>query len=768
MESIVCKITGLVFSNRDTGFYVLKVVSQDSETNVCSNHTVRGSFPGIALSPGLKTKFVGKWDNHPTYGKQFSASTCEVIPEKGRIGIVTYLSSHVPSIGPITAAKLYDALGDDLVQVLEKTPDNIRELKFLTRVQADAIIKEWQQSSHARTASIFLSELGLGASQIKSVYTKFGTATIEKVRNNPYCLYECSNVGFVTADNAARKLGIGVDDERRVCAIITFTLTELSQNEGHMYATTGQIQDYAKKMFKRHSMESFSHGEWISDSHYYPALMDLIKSEMIVSSNDKLYLSYNWKHESVAAECIAKIACQDPKPLGNLVDILAEFESERGIELATEQREAFFMLERSRICIISGYPGTGKTLLISAFVHLFEKSHFNYVLMSPTGIAAKRLSQVTGKPASTIHRSLGYGRDGEWKFNSDNKFFADAIVVDETSMLDASTFYHLISAISPSTIIIFVGDSAQLPSVGAGYVLNNLMNCSDLPHVSLTRIYRQSKQSDIVSVAHAILRGKSVDTNFNKDSEFIFLPLESEKVIKEVCKLARLMKEKDSDPTRKSTIVNFQVIAPMYDGDLGVNNLNCKLRQELNSEYISGKATKIKYGETDLYEGDRIMVVKNDYDRMIFNGDVGKVQRISLRDDEIEVKIFNWFDHESVIPSYIDKVFTYKIDEARQVLRVAYACTVHKCQGQEYDYVLLPMTMRYGIMLYRNLVYTAITRAKKKVFVLGDSKAFSFAINNDRETIRNSDLNELISNGISLNNVQTKIVKPTKYRNQHV
>jgi exodeoxyribonuclease V alpha subunit len=769
MESLTCKITGLVFSNRDTGFYVLKVVSQNNETNICSNHTVRGSFPGIALSPGLKTRFTGKWDDHPTYGKQFSASTCELIPEKGRIGIVTYLSSHVPSIGPITAAKLYDALGDNLIQVLEKTPDDIRNLKFLTKAQAAAIINEWQQSSHARTASIFLSDLGLNASQIKSVYDKFGTDVIDKVKGNPYCLYECNGVGFITADNAARKLGIGVDDERRIRAIIMFILIELSQNEGHMYATTNQIQDYTKKVFKRNSIESFSHGDWISDSHYFPALMSLIKDGSIISNDDKLYLSNNWMHESIASECIAKIACQEPRFFGNLRDILSEFESERDIELADEQKEAFFMLERSRICVISGYPGTGKTLLTSAFVYLFEKSRFNYVLMSPTGIAAKRLSQVTGKPASTIHRALGYGHDGAWKFNSDNKFFADAIVVDEASMLDASTLYHLVSALPSSTIIIFVGDSAQLPSVGAGYVLNNLMNCSDLPHVTLTRIYRQSKQSDIVSVAHAILRGHHVDTDFNKDSEFVFLPLKHENVIEEVCKVAKLIKDKDTNSDNKSTIVNFQVIAPMYDGELGVNNLNCKLRQDLNQEYIFGKASKIKHGDSDLYEGDRVMIIRNDYDRMIFNGDVGKVQRISLKEDIIEIKIFDWFDHEASTPSYIDKVFTYKIDEARQVLRVAYACTVHKCQGQEYDYVLMPMTMQYGIMLYRNLVYTAITRARKKVFVFGDSKAFSFAIDNNRETIRNSDLNKLISDGISLcKDIQTKTTKKYKqHRKQY-
>jgi len=261
------------------------------------------------------------------------------------------------------------------------------------------------------------------------------------------------------------------------------------------------------------------------------------------------------------------------------------------------------------------------------------------------------------------------------------------------------------------------------------------MRCPDVPHVALTRIYRQEKTSDIVSVAHSILRGDSVNTSFNKDSEFVFLTYPKDQVVAEISKMSSMLKAKDK---------NFQVIAPMYDGDLGVNNLNRTLRDVLNPDFSSGKAAKLKSGSVDLYEGDRVMVIRNDYDRMIFNGEVGKIQRISVKQDEVEVKIFDWFDHESVVPRYVDKVFTFKVEEARNVLKVAYACTAHKVQGQEFDYVLMPMTMQYGIMLYRNLVYTALTRAKKKVFVFGDPKAFSYSIMNDRETVRNSRLKELV------------------------
>jgi exodeoxyribonuclease V alpha subunit len=342
---------------------------------------------------------------------------------------------------------------------------------------------------------------------------------------------------------------------------------------------------------------------------------------------------------------------------------------------------------------------------------------------------------VTGKSASTIHRALGFKKDGTWEFHSGNKYSSDAVIIDEMSMVDASTFHHLVTSLPETTVIVMVGDPNQIPSVGAGYVLHNLMNCQDVPHVSLKKIYRQGRTSDIIVVAHSILTGDPIDTSFNKDSEFVFLPFPKGEVVAEVCKLASALKERGK---------NFQVVAPMYDGDLGVNNLNQELRDVLNPGCFDRKAPFVKSGETDLYEGDRVMVVKNNYDRMIFNGDVGKIVKISLRDDEVDVKVFDWFDHESPVPRYVDKVMTFKVEEARQILKVAYACTTHKVQGQEFDYVLMPMTSQYGIMLYQNLVYTAVTRAKKKVFVFGDPNAFMYAARNNRETVRNSRLGPLV------------------------
>ncbi len=735
MQDVVGKISGILFANKGTAYYALRVSSDEGGKAV-----VCGNFPGFPIAEGIKVKFSGEWVDHPKFGKQLAARVCEILVEKGRNGIITYLVSNVSSIGPITAGKLYGHFGDDLIDVLENSPGRLSECDFLSVKQVEAVVEEWKKSSEQRSVSIFLTDLGLTSFQVRSAYTKFGAATTALVRANAYCLYECPGIGFPSADNAARRLGIGRDDPRRVLAMIQYCMSDLSHSDGHMFVTSEQVLKHSKRLF-RHGLDHFSHGDYIAESAYYPALAELKKTGHVVSDGPKLYLLENWEHESQAAMHISALLGQGPKNLGDLSVILADYEASRGIELSPEQRGSFMLLAGSRLCVISGYPGTGKTTLISAFVHLFDVNNLDYFLLSPTGIAAKRLSQVTGKPASTIHRALGYKQDGGWEFNHGNKFYADAVIVDEMSMVDGEVFYRLVSALPPTTILIAVGDREQLPSVGAGFVLNSLMTCPDVPHVSLTKIYRQEHQSDIITVAHDMLAGKHIDTVRAQGSQFVFLDYKQSDVVDEICVLTKLMKEKGS---------NFQVIAPKYDGDLGVNTLNRRLREVLNPEFASGRAAKIKHGSCDLYEGDRVMLVRNDYERAIFNGDVGKVQRISLKDDEVDVRVFNWFDQESSVPRYVDKVFTFKVEECRSAMNVAYACTTHKVQGQEFDYVIMPMTMQYGIILYRNLVYTAITRAKKKVFIFGDPRAFAYAAGNERETTRNSDLGALISSGLRM------------------
>lgn len=732
METLTSKIASLVFSNKVNGFHVLKVKKDDNTLiRVC------GTFPGISLSGGLKAKFTGRYETHPTYGPQFTASTCEVIPESGRSGIITYITNNVPSVGIITASKLYDAFGEDLVQILDSDPNRIRSLQFLTAKQSDSIIEEWSNANESRNSSIYLSNLGLNGNQIKSILSKYGVKARDVLTSNPYSITQCPGVGFSTADQAARRLGIGCDDNRRVKAMILYIIEELCSGDGHMFVNSTQMLGFAnKRLFKKNGIDGFSHGDFLSEAQLYPALQGLLENKELICIDDNYYLTHNYEFENNIAKHIARTLSRESVTFPDLGKFLADHEEGNKIKFSDDQKDAFHLLNKSKVLAISGYPGTGKTTLISAFVKLFEKHNLDFALMSPTGIAAKRLSQVTGRIASTIHRALGYKKDGSWEFHSGNKYIADAIIIDEMSMVDSSTFSHLLDALDNDTIIVMVGDSAQLPSVGAGYVFNNLLSCPDVPHVSLTHIFRQGKTSDIINVAHSILNNKMIDTSHNTESEFVFFNYPENMIVKEICSLTNKLKELDK---------NFQVISPMHDGELGVNNLNQELRDVLNPSSFAKNSPYVKSGETGLYEGDRVMVVKNDYDKMIFNGDVGKISKINLKSDEVEVKIFGWFDQEAPTPRYIDKIISFTVEEARSMLKVAYACTAHKVQGQEFDYVIMPMTHQYGIMLYRNLIYTAITRAKKKVFIFGNPSAFLSAVNNIRETIRNSNLNQMIS-----------------------
>jgi len=732
MNECVGKVKAVVFSNKGTGFHVLRVTLDGQPKEL----RVAGSFPGVNLSVGNRVRLRGKFETHPTYGEQLTASTCEVVPEPGKSGIIAYMVSQVPTIGIVTASRLYDAFGEDLVKTLDTDPEAIRSCAFLNSAQVDSIISEWSRASASRNTSIYLSDLGLTSSQIKTVLTAHGVNARSVIEKNPYGLAHLPGIGFLTADQIALKLpGFTVDSPQRVKGILLYAMRELSFGDGHMFCTSSQTIEYVNnRIFKKGAVQPFSHGDFISESQFYSALSSSVADGSIIVSDDRNYLADSWVNESSIAKSLGSLLANPINRGWDVDTFLAEYEKANDIQLAPDQKRVFDLINTSRVVTVTGYPGTGKTTLIRGLVELFEKHHKTVSLMSPTGIAAKRLAQVTGRPASTIHRALGFKPDEGMEFNATNRYCADIVIVDEMSMVDSEIFSCLTSALHPSCSIVMVGDTAQLPSVGAGFVLDNLTRCSRIPHVSLTKIYRQGKTSDIITVAHAILNNSALDLSFNRESEFVFLQMPSNLVVEEICKLASKLKVSNK---------NFQVIAPKYDGELGVNALNNALRQVLNPSSDFKSNTFIKVGDSGIYEGDRVMVVKNDYQRGVFNGDVGKVVRISLRDDAVDVKVFGVLDTESSVTRYVDKVLTYKVEEARQMLKVAYACTAHKVQGQEFDYVVMPMNSQYGIMLYKNLVYTAITRAKQKVFIFGDPGAFTRAITNERDVIRNSDLARL-------------------------
>lgn len=736
MITIKAKIAGVIFSSPSSGFHVLKSESPDLN----SDEKITGTFPGMTFTKGATYSFTGERGIHKTYGRQFVATTASLIPDRTKLGLITYLSNSVTSIGPITASKIYDRFGDGLLDMLNSHDFSFLDgCDFLSDKQKESIKEEWKANDVKRGGSILLADLGFNARQIKSILTVFGADISEIIKTNPYKLCGAPSVSFSSVDSLALNRGGSPDSILRLKAIVLWSIKEICSSEGHMYVTSNQLKHHiSKRFFKKHSVVPFTHGDEVSDSVYYQALVDLTNESQIHIDGESIYSIKSWEAEHNISLNVKQFLLSSPKEWGDTNKTLDEFEKNTGFTLAPEQRDAYNLITKSNLFVITGYPGTGKTTLISSFVYLCDVKNLSYTLMSPTGIAAKRLSQVTGKPASTIHRALGYKIDGTWEFNAGNKFYSDVVIVDEMSMVDSDVFEHLISSLHPNTTLIMLGDVAQLPSVGAGYVLNELVNSNFVPSINLTKIYRQGRTSDIITVAHDILNGSDLNLTFNKDSEFVCLHMPKENVASEVCKLASRLKASDK---------KFQVISPMYDGDLGVNSLNVRLREVLNTGFDKS-SPHIRSGASEIYEGDRVMFIKNDYDMMVFNGDVGKVSRIDIKADEIDIKVFDWFDPASSSTGVTDKTVTYTIEEAKQNLKTAYACTAHKVQGQEFDYVLMPMSMEFNVMLYRNLVYTAITRAKKKVFLFGDLGAFSVAVSNIKDSTRNSNLAKLVDSSL--------------------
>lgn len=741
------KITTITYNNPSSNFAIFKIRTKTGDV-----HTVRCINMSVEVSTGLNVTLSGSFVEHEKYGRQFAANSCEAGYDDTKPGVVSYIVSNVKGVGNVTASKLFDTFGKDLIQILDDESSKGTPLEFdesflvyhsglLTDSQYKSLMEEWSHSRLRRGLVIYLTDLGLNQSQVKTVLTynnsveKNAQITRSSIASNPYVLCQLCNMSFQTIDRIAlNELNIDNDAHIRVSALLYFAFRDLSMSEGHVFCTSSHLKSHIAKVFKRKNLSSFSHGNYISDSDFSRSLATLEESGILVRVGDSIYEAGQFYNEINAAAKLRRIASNLPFFGDDLDELLEDFEKKNKISLSPEQKQAFLNLKKSNLVVVSGYPGTGKTLVVSLFVHLFENYKIEYNLVSPTGIAAKRLSQVTDRHASTIHRLLGYN-GSTWEFNKSNPFSTGAVVVDEMSMVDSSIFNNLISALPDNAILILVGDKEQLPSVMPGDVLGNLMRTPSVQKTSLTKIFRQGKLSDIVRVSHAILNNEPICIDFNHESEVLFINIKDEgEVLSEICKLSSMMKSRGK---------NFQVMAPVYDGDLGVNNLNVHLREALNP-LAKDPTPKIKCGDHEIYVGDRIMITKNDYGINVYNGDVGKVESIDMKTSTVVMKIFNALDDSSGRTRFVDKSITIKFEDFRPIVKLAFATSIHRSQGNEMDYVILPMYKKYGMMLYKNLIYTALTRAKKKAFIIGDPDAFISAAQNERESIRNSNLSRLI------------------------
>ena len=718
MAHLAGYIERVIFSQG--GFCVLdfNIVDASPEADGARTTAVRGSLPGIlqmraGLRLGVSMRFTGEWVVHKKHGRQFKLETWEPW-FKNTWDIERFLTLCIDGFtDPSIARALVSRFGEETFEALDDDSRLSEPFDGIDPERMQRAVNGWRNTLALRNLGNLLEMGSFTTFETEAVLARFGLEAVATIQQNPYRLLEITGLPFVKVDELARSLGIDKNDPRRVEGAILWSLQD-SKDQGHLFIRRGDLPGTFKSLL---SVEVPF--EVISEA------VDSLAAQksLVLDPNVGVYLPVLFRHERDSAKFLARVHEASEIQL-DLAAFLREYEEDNSITLSDSQKKAVETLAQQRVLVLTGLPGTGKTMVIRTFVHLFERAGMSYALMAPTGIAAKRLANVTGRPAGTIHRLLKYNGH-EWEYGRDHLFPAQAVIVDEMSMVDQTLFFRLLSALDESTVLVLVGDAAQLPSVGPGSVLQELMS-STLPHIALTQIFRQSEKGDIVSNSHRINKGETpILEDPRSDTEFKFLRMgDEDKIAEFIVEMSAKLKAKDA---------NFQVLSPKYEGPVGVNNLNDLLRERLNP--LRAGLREWRSGPTLFREGDRLMVVKNDYQLQIYNGDVGKLLRVE--DDHLKVRIYDAEGREDAIVEIAEGT-------AGDKLRLAYAVTVHKSQGSEFDTIILPIVRSQGRMLQRNLLYTAVTRARKRVWLIGDESAILAAVRNNKVAKRNTVFAEAI------------------------
>jgi exodeoxyribonuclease V alpha subunit len=724
MPSIRGCITNVRYQGADFCIFDLSVDEATPELTV-SSVCVSGHLYGLAqVRAGVCLEVVGEWFDHRKFGKQIKPFGW--LPyARTDSDVERFLSTCLTGFeDPDLTRLLVSTYGMRVYDVLRNAPDEIR-LLFSSddprRIAADKAIEGWEQAYSMSALAAFLRDYDLGTSQARAIFDLLGTDAVRIIAENPYRLVAIEGFTLTRADRLADRIGIPRDDGRRLQGAILAVLWEASR-QGHLCVRRGDLQAFIEDIIAQELADPFPDRD-LSKSIMAAVDQMVTQKAVLLDKEAGVYLPDLYKYERESAAKLARFI--KPSKLDiDLLAFLADYQKGQAIELSDAQREGVKQLVDNHVLVLTGGPGTGKTTLVRTFVRLFKQAGIPTQLVAPTGIAAKRLAFVTGNDAATIHRTFGYnGRT--WAFNNINKFSAGAVIVDEMSMVDQELFYRLLDALHPSTMLVLVGDDCQLPSVGPGNVLRELLNCASIPHVRLTQIFRQAEKSDIVQASHRIQRGDPLVLEGRPpESDFQFVHCTDENVLADlIVKMAAKLKSKDS---------NFQVLSPKYDGSTGVTNLNDRLREALNP---NKDLPEWQAGKLRVRLGDRVMVTKNDYELNVYNGDMGKLHEI-LR-DAIVVKIHGPTRDD-------DRLVTFTKTKAMEMLQLAYCITVHKSQGSEFDTIIMPIVRAHGRMRQRNLFYTGVTRARKKVWLLGDPLSVSYAIENDKVVQRNTVLGRVV------------------------
>ena len=713
-------IERVTFHNEETGFAVLRVKVKGRRDLA----TVVGSLASVSAGEWITAQ--GRWVRDSEHGLQLNATFLECTPPTSREGIEKYLGSGmIKGIGPVYAKKMVEKFGEEVLTVIEKSSAQMEEISGIGPERRRRIKEAWKEQRAIREIMVFLHSNGVSTSRAVRIFKTYGEQAIETVRANPYALAkDISGIGFKTADQIAEKIGIPKDSIIRACAGISHCLLEAT-NSGHCALPNEMLLDAAKGLLL------------VDESLIREALDRLLVNRELVEEQIGEYALFflpalRATEIGIAAKIRAMCSMPSTHPAIDIGKAIEWCEKKTGTELAASQKEAIKKACESRVLIITGGPGVGKTTLINSLLLIFRAKKIKCLLCAPTGRAAKRLGDATGLEAKTIHRLLEFQpASGGFTRNEERPLECDLLVVDETSMVDVQLMHKLLKAVPANAHLILVGDVDQLPSVGPGMVLANLIESGVVPIVRLTEIFRQAAKSHIITNAHRINEGRMPEFgNKTQESDFYFVEREEPEAIQST--LIRLIKERIPAKWGFDPIGDVQMLCPMNRGSLGAREMNLQLQNALNRQRPDEPSVE-RFG-WQFRIRDKVIQTENNYDKEVFNGDIGRIKAINLEEREVAIQ----FESREVI---------YDFGELDEV-SLAYAISIHKSQGSEFPVVIAPVAMQHYMLLQRNLIYTAITRGKKMVVLIGQKKALGLAVRNNRTGERFSGLLERLRGGV--------------------
>ncbi|MBQ7417801.1 MAG: ATP-dependent RecD-like DNA helicase [Acidaminococcaceae bacterium] len=708
MEKTEGTVENIIFQSDDKRFCVFRM-------KCASDGMITAVYHGAAPFMGEMIRVTGEWISHPRFGRQFNITGYQSVMPDSAEGVERFLSSGaVRGVGKTMASRIVEFFGKDTLEILGKNPERLAEIPGIGAKKAEIIGKSYSEISDLREIMLFLEQNGVSGSYAAKLQIAYGDTAIDRMKINPYILItDIEGIGFKTADRIALSLGFDLASTERIRAGIIYVLN-MAASGGHTCIPEEELLRYAERVLQADYMVVET------------VFRDMVEKDMLRTEDwggqRFIYPEYLYRAETGVAHML--LALRDhPESLGKVDEekIMEEWEAEAGIELAEAQKEAIRSSLKFGVFALTGGPGTGKTTIIKGILSVLKRAGCKVLLAAPTGRAARRLEAAAGEKAQTVHRMLEYNVSGTFGKNAEDLLEAQAVIVDEASMLDIALFYHLLEALPLGCRLVLAGDVDQLPSVGPGSVLKDIIQSGKMPVVRLREIFRQAEISPIVRNAHRINRGMMPECV--SDSDFSMMEFEEEE------QAAAYITNFYADKTRDGRWQALQVLSPMHKGACGVRNLNSLLQMRVNPPSPE-KNEILRPDGTVLRLGDKVMQIRNNYEKDVYNGDIGQI--VNIKEKEVTV----WY------PDRQDDEYVCYSESEYDELQLAYAMSVHKSQGSEYSQIVLALMPGHYIMLQRNLLYTAVTRAREKVVLVGTRAALYTAVSNDRTKRRYSLLKE--------------------------